>query len=350
MKSTGIHIALASAVLLIAGINGRSLAEDTKGARKDAGHEGFDASVRPQDDFFRHVNGVWINKTEIPGDRPAYGSFFQLRDKSESAIRAIIEEATARSDTPEARKIGDLYKSFMDEARAEELGIKPIEADLARVDAITDKKEIIPTIAEFQREGVTGLFIGFVAPDSKKADTNIMHLNQSGLSLPDEAYYRDDKFKPIREKFVAHVEKMFELAGVPDPKGNAAKVMAVETALAKNHWDRVKSRDRTLTYNKMDRQALDSLAPGIEWNAWFSKFGEAKIDDVVVRQPDYFKAISTILADVPLDDWKAWLKWHILTEARQTFLEQTFRRRKLRVLSKDPDWCTRNPAAMEARS
>ena len=185
----------------------------------------------------------------------------------------------------------------MDEARAEQLGKKPIEADLARVDAIADKAALIPTIASFQREGVTGLFMAFVANDFKKSDQYILYLNQSGLSLPDEAYYREDKFKPIREKFVAHVEKMFELAGIPEPKAEAAKVMAVETALAKNHWDRVKSRDRTLTYNKMDRKALDSLSPGVDWNAWFSTFGDAKIDDVVVRQPDYFKALSTILDD-----------------------------------------------------
>ena len=179
----------------------------------------------------------------------------------------------------------------MDEARADQLGKKPIEADLARVDAITDKAALDPAPSpSFQREGVTGLFAAFVSNDAKKSDQYILYLNQSGLSLPDESYYREDKFKPIREKFVAHVEKMFALAGIPEPKAEAAKVMAVETALAKNHWDRVKSRDRTLTYNKMDRKALDSLSPGFDWNAWFSTYGDAKIDEVVVRQPDYFKA------------------------------------------------------------
>jgi putative endopeptidase len=111
------------------------------------------------------------------------------------------------------------------------------------------------------------------------------------------------------------VEKMFDLAGIAEPKAQAAKVIAVETALAKNHWDRVKSRDRTLTYNKMDRKDLDSLSPGIDWTAWFSKYGDAKIDNVVVRQPDYLKAVSIILEETPLADWKAWLKWHILSDA-----------------------------------
>ena len=122
---------------------------------------------------------------------------------------------------------------------------------------------------------------------------------------------------------MAHVEKMFELAGIAEPKAAAAKVMAVETALAKNHWDRVKSRDRTLTYNKMDRKALDSLSPGVDWNAWFSTYGDAKIDDVVVRQPDYFKAHQQRSRETPLSDLKAWLKWQVLHEAAP-FLSKPF--------------------------
>ncbi len=203
----------------------------------------------------------------------------------------------------------------MAEARVEELGKKPIEPDLARVDAIADKAALIPTIASFQRAGISGLFMGFVTSDAKKSDQYILYMNQSGLSLPDEAYYRDEKFKPLREKFVAHVEKMFELAGIPDPRAEAAKVMAVETRLAKHHLDRVKNRDRTLTYNKMDRKALESLSPGVDWNAWFNTFGAAKVDELIVRQPEYLKALTTILAGTPLPDLKAWLKWQVLHDA-----------------------------------
>ena len=170
---------------------------------------------------------------------------------------------------------------------------------------------------------MTGLFVAFVSNDFKKSDQYILYLNQSGISLPDEAYYREAKFGPIREKFVGHVEKMLELAGIGEPKAQAARVMALETALAKQHWDRVRSRDRTLTYNKMDRKALDSLSAGVDWNAWFNKYGDAKIEDVVVRQPDYFKAISTVLDETPLADWKIWLKWQIVHEAAP-FLSEPF--------------------------
>ena len=327
MKSNRTIVALLAATLFTAVFVPSAVADDRKAKAPGApdGHGGSDPSVRPQDDFFRHVNGGWLASTEIPADKPAEGTFYLLRDKSESNLRAIIEAAAAATGNApgsEAQKIGDLYKSFMDEARVEQLGIKPIEADLAKVNAIKDKAEVIPTIARFQREGITGLFMAFVMSDNKKSDQHILYLNQAGISLPDEAYYREAKFKPLREKFLTHVEKMFKLAGSADAKTEAARVMAVETALAKNHWDRVKSRDRTATYNKMDRKALESLSPGIDWNGWFSAVGDLKVDDVVVRQPDYFKALSTIVADTPLDDLKAWLKWQILTDAASLLSKQ----------------------------
>src|SRR5262249_48879280 len=148
-------------------------------ARAVGNHEGFDSAIRPQDDFFRHVNGGWIASTEIPADRTSFGSAVQLRDKSEANLRAIIEEAAAAENASgsEAQKIGDLYKSFLNEARVEQLGKKPIEADLAKVDAITEKSAVIPTLASFQREGVTGLFVAFVMSDFKKSDQNILYLN-----------------------------------------------------------------------------------------------------------------------------------------------------------------------------
>ncbi len=292
---------------------------------------GFDTAVRPQDDFFRFVNGGWIARTPIPADRSAYGSFFALRDKSESNLRTILEETAANADSQagsEARKLGDLNASFMDEARAQELGLKPIEADFARVDAITDKAALIRTLAALQREGVTGIYGAMVSNDAKQSDRHILYIDQAGISLPDESYYRDAKFKPIREKFVAHVEKMFELAGSADPKAKAARVMAVETGLAKHHWDRVKSRDRTLTYNKLDRKQLDALAPGYDWAAWLKAYQVKPIDEVVVRQPDYFTAMAKLLDQVPLDDWKTWLKWQVLHAAApllsEPFVEEDF--------------------------
>ncbi len=249
---------------------------DAPASRSGIDTSGFDKAVRPQDDFFRYVNGSWIKRTEIPPDKPMFGTVSNLRDKSEAALRAILEEAAADTSSPagsEVKKIGDLYAAFMDEARAESLGQKPIEADFAHIDAIADKTALIKTLAAFQREGLASLFRAFVNSDAKQSDRNILYLNQGGISLPDESFYRDAKFEPVRTQYVAHIEKMLKLAGIPEPKQAAAKVMDLESRLAKHHWDRVKSRDQTLIYNKRSRKALDELAPGFDWSAWFTAFG-----------------------------------------------------------------------------
>jgi putative endopeptidase len=285
-------------------------------ARSGVDPDGFDKAVRPQDDFFRHVNGGWIGRVEIPADRALYGSFVQLLEKSEADLRAIIGEA-AKAEAPagsEARKIGDLFASFMDEDHVEGLGLKSIKDDLGRIDAGRDKAGIIRLVAELQRDGIGGLFGALVNTDDKQSDRYIVNLSQGGIGLPDESYYRDAKFKPIREKYLAHIEKMFALAGVPAPKDTAARVMAVETELASHHWDRVKRRDRTLSYNKKDRKQLEALAPGIDWSAWLAAYGarEKDIREVIVRQPEFFAGLSAMLDKVALGDWKAWLTWHLL--------------------------------------
>ncbi len=312
--------------LLAAGIASLARAADEGVPRSGIDPSGFDTAVRPQDDFFRYINGGWIARTQIPADRSSYGSFFALRDKSESNLRAILEKATADGDLSagsEARKIGDFYTAFMDLAHADALGIKPIEADLARVDQVADKTGLVRSVASLEREGVTGLFGAMATSDAKNSDRYIVYLNQGGISLPDEAYYRDAKFKPIRDAFVAHVARMFAIAGVPEPKAAADRVMAVETALARHHWDRVKSRDRTATYNKLGRKQLDALTPGFDWAAWLKEFACPPIDEVVVRQPDYFKAMATLLDQIPLYDWKTWLKWQVLHHAA-SFLSKPF--------------------------
>ncbi len=226
------------------------------------------------------------------------------------------------------RKIGDLFASFMDEDRANRLGKKPIEGDLQRIDAIHDKAGLTRVIADLQREGATGLFGAFVTTDAKQSDQYILYLNQGGLGLPDESYYRDPKFKPIREKYLAHIATLFELAGIPNSKDAAARVMAVETSLAKHHWDRVKNRDRTLTYNKKDRKALEAISPGFDWTAWFEGYGAKDVSEVVVRQPDYFTAMVGLLTTIRLHDWKPWMKWHLLHEAApvlsKPFVDENF--------------------------
>ncbi len=299
--------------------------DDLAPPRSGVDRSGVDDSVRAQDDFFRHVNGGWIRKTEIPADKSRWGTFDQLIEESDAAIRAIVEEAE-HSDAPagsEARKVGDLYKSFMDEARVDELGIKPLADDLAAVDALTDAKGLIALLGTLQRQGVGGVFWAGVDVDAKKSDQYVVYMGQSGISLPDESYYRDPKYQEIREAFVAHVERMLALAGVAEPKAAAAKVMELETAIAKHHWDRVKRRDRTLTYNKKTFAELETLAPAVDWKAWFANQGVKELEEVVVSQPDFLAAASRLIEDVPLEDWRAWLRWKLI-HAAADYLSKPF--------------------------
>ncbi len=291
-----------------------------EGASPSSGvdRSGMDDKVRPQDDFFRYMNGGWLASTEIPPDRARFGSFVILSDKSEAALRAIIEAAAASTGAAvgsNERKIGDLYTSFMNESRANELGARPIEADLARIAAIADRPAFLIETARLGREGVEGLVGDMVSNDAKQSDRNILYLGQSGLSLLDEAYYRDPRHKPIREKFTAHVERMLGLVGYKNPKQAAELILAIETDIAKNHWDRVKNRDRLLTYNKMNRAELAKLAPAFDWPAWLKEAGAGGVEQVIVRQPSFFSGLSALYEKRPLEDWKTWLAWQVARDA-----------------------------------
>jgi putative endopeptidase len=302
------------------------------GIKKSGVDKSFvDSKVRPQDDLFRHVNGKWLSEAQIPADRPLDGAFYKLRDKSEADLRAIIEETAAKLDNPpgsEARKVGDLFASFMDEAAVDRLGLSPIKADLDEVAAISDKAGLVKTLARLQREGTDGAFGLFVNTDARQSDRYIVYLSQSGLGLPDESYYRLDKFKPQREAYLAHVRKMFELAGYPDPSGSADQVLALETRLAKDHWDRVKNRDDVLTYNKKDLKALAELTPGFDWSSWLDSAGVKGVEEVVVAQPSYFAAMARAIDEAPLPGWKAWLAWSVLRNhaplLSKPFVEENF--------------------------
>ncbi len=286
----------------------------------------FGTDIRPQDDLYRHVNGKWLAEAKIPADRPIDGSFYKLRDQAEADLRAIIESTSAQGGAAprsEAQQVGDLYASFLDEALVERFGITPIKDELAKVAAIADKPSLIRTMARLQRVGGDGLLGLSVDTDAKKSDRYIVLLSQSGIGLPDESYYRDPKFKAIRDAYVVHLATMLDLAGVSDPGNVAVHVISLESRLAQNHWDRVKSRDDTLTYNKLDRAGLAALAPGFDWGVWFETIGAKGIGEVIVRQPSYFTAMAKALDEVPLDHWKEWLAWDVI-RTNAPFLSKPF--------------------------
>ena len=271
----------------------------------------MDPSIRPQDDLFRHFSGTWLDTYEIPADRASDGVSRELYDIAEVQVRQIIESA---SGSDEAQKISDLFKSFMDTDGIKSRGLSPLSSELAEIDAITDLSSFISTMGRLELGGIGGIFGAAVYADPMKSDTNIFHMGQGGISLPDESYYREEQFAPIREAFVDHLTKMGALANVPLM---AAEILALETEIASHHWDQVKDRDATLTYNKTSRAELAALAPNFDWDLWAASAGIPSIafDDLNIHEPSFFSGISGMLSDFDArrDVWVSWLKWQLIT-------------------------------------
>ena len=279
----------------------------------------IDQGIRPQDDLFRFMNGKWLKESTIPADRASDGAFYWLYEQAEKQVKQIIlDQAASKAATgSNAQKIGDLYNSFMDEAGIEKLGLSPIADDLAKAAGIKTVDDFLKTLGEFEAQGLSGLFYTYVSTDNKDSTKNIVYLGQSGLSLPDEAYYREDEYKEIRQAFLKHVEKMFELANLENPSQSAAQVLEIETQLAAYHWDQVKDRDAELTYNKKSFSELKQLAASFNWPLWIqSSNTPAKVlDQVIIRQPSYLEGLSKLLAAFDLPKWRSWLSWHVLSGA-----------------------------------
>jgi len=277
----------------------------------------FDESLRAQDDFYRHINGTWLKNTEIPADKSNYGAFTKLADDAQQHLREIIESAAADKNKKagsDEQKVGDFYTSFMDEAKVEELGLKPLQSELAKIDALKDKKELSTLIARLETIGVP-TFSGFIEPDAKNSKQYIVYLGQGGTQLPDRDYYLDKntKFEAIRKAYVAHIEKMLTLAGLPEPAANAKAIMALETKLAQAQWSQVESRDADKTYNKYEFAELAKLTPGFDWNAYIEGTGIAKTPGIVIGMPSFFTAWDKIIGATPLPTLKVYLQWQLLT-------------------------------------
>ena len=275
----------------------------------DDAREGMDPNTRVQDDLFGHVNGRWLEQTDIPEDRAAWGPFVLLAENAETQVRQIIEDCTTDPSDAEARKIGDLFASFMDEDRVEELGHTPIAPVLERIDALRDVHDLAAYLGWFERRGGGGLFGSYVDTDSRNSDRYLLNVVQGGIGLPDESYYRDDKFAEIRDKYVSYLGTMLTLAEVRDPQDTAARVMALETRLAHGHWERSETRDVLRTYNLTTLEELKATVPSFDFDAWVGALGGSSetIAETCVRQPSYLEHLETVLADSTIEDWRAFL-------------------------------------------
>ena len=277
----------------------------------------FDSAVRPQDDLYQHVNGAWLKNTEIPDDRPLEGTFTALRDGSELAVQEIIEDAAARGaeSTGIEQKIGDLYNSFMDEAAVEAKGLDPIRQRLGEVFATESVAGLVALAGRLFRADVGGLFYIYPAPDAGNPDRILLYTGQGGLGLPDESYYRDEKFSPVVRTYTDHVAKVFRLAGVADPEGAAGRVVQLETALASHHWDKVTLRDPQKTYNLKSAEEATQLFPLL--TAWFdaAAIEPEKRAELVVSTPDFFAGAASLLDSEPLPVWQEWLALRVVSAA-----------------------------------
>lgn len=277
----------------------------------------IDHSVRPQDDLYQHVNGAWLNSTTIPDDRPLEGTFTALRDGAELAVKAIIEEAAAKggSATGVEQKVGGLYASFMDEEAAEAKGMEPVRGRLDEVREVGSPAELAALIGRLFRSDVSGLFSIYPAPDAGNPERILLYIGQGGLGLPDESYYREEKFAAIVAAYGNYIAKLFNLAGIPDAKAASQRIVALETALASHHWDNVTLRDPQKTYNLKTAAEAVQLFPLLD--TWFeaARVEPAKRSEIVVSTPDFFAGAAALLESQPLETWKEWLTLRVLSSA-----------------------------------
>jgi len=276
----------------------------------------LDPEVRVQDDLFRHANGQWIANTEIPSDKARYGSFYILAEEAEKAVRDIIVEAQDAPEGSEERKVGDLYRSFMDEKRIEDLGWSAIADDLAAADGVTDIAGFVTALGKLERAGVGGFVQAFVDNDPGDPERYLVFLEQGGIGLPDESYYREEKFADIRSAYLAHLERMLAMAGVADADAAAKRVFGLETDISAQHWDKVRNRDTVATYNLLPWAGATALAgenAGL-LESWRDAMGvpSKAFAEVVVRQPSFVEGLAPLLTADRLDDWRDWLRWQVI--------------------------------------
>ena len=288
---------------------------ETSAQRPAIDFSSFDQSIRIQDDLFRHVNGSWLNTTEIPADKPLTGAFMDLRDKAESAVRDIITTLKAGERGSDEAKIADLYASFMDEEAAENAGANPILPLLAAIGAVETVPELMRMVGRFARQAVPGLVAFQAEPDPGDPNRYVIFVGQGGLGLPDEEYYRVDDYADIRAQYLAHVAASFALAGIAEPDAQARQVFDLETEIAATHWDKVKCRDLRLMYNLMSLDQFDASSPGLHWREFLvgGDIAESRMGELVAMQPSFFTGVSALLTENRLPAWRAWARWKVIS-------------------------------------
>jgi len=304
---------------------------ETSAQRPAIDFSSFDPNVRIQDDLFRHVNGTWLNTTQIPADKPLTGAFMELRDQAEAAVRDIITTLEGGTPGSDAARIADLYASFMDEETAELAGASPILPLLAAIDSVETVPDLTRMVGGFARKAVPGLVALQAEPDPGDPNRYVMFAGQGGLGLPDEEYYRLGEYSDIRAQYRGHVSASFALADIEDSAAQAQLMFDLETEIAATHWDKVKCRDLRLMYNLMSLDDFADRCPGLHWREFLAgaDIAEAKMGELVAMQPSFFAEVSALITEDRLPAWRAWARWKVISSLSpylsSAFVEENFR-------------------------
>lgn len=282
----------------------------------------MDTKTSPKNDFFRYVNGTWLDKTEIPGDKTTWGSFNELRQNTDRDALDILNEAASNTKYGPATDQGkaiNLYRSVMDSVARAKAGVKPLQPALAKIGKVKTVKDLENLLIDLVPEGGVGFFRSGIGPDDKNSNRNVVEIGVGSLGLPDRDYYiSDDKdSKEKREKYVAHVARMLQYLGEKpaEAQKHAQSILAFETAMARPRFDRVERRDSRKSYNPMSVADLQKLVPSLNWKRHFEGIGITGLDSVIVNQPKYMAAFEQILKEGKSDDWKAYMRWTLLNRA-----------------------------------
>jgi predicted metalloendopeptidase len=290
----------------------------------------MDKTCKPCEDFYHYASGEWLAKNPVPPAYPSWGRFNELAERNRELLHQILEAAAANTKAAPGsneQKIGDFYASCMDEKQVNAAGVKPLEPEMARIDAISNTKQLQVEIARLQGLGMRALFLFGSTQDAKDSSQMIGGADQGGLGLPDRDYYTrtDEKSKQLLQQYGEHVAKMLVLAGADSAKAasESSTILQFETRLAEASMNRVDRRDPDKTYHKMDRAQLKALMPNWSWEDYFQDLGYTNITFVDVSEPQFFEAASQAIKDAPLDTWKMYLRWHLVNSSAN-FLSDPF--------------------------
>jgi predicted metalloendopeptidase len=287
--------------------------------RRDEHPDPVDPAIRPQDDLYEHVNRAWLARAELPPDRVTYDAFSELNDKVERDIHAIIQDvmaAGAEADD-EARRVADLYASVTDEATIDAQGGAPLEPQLARIARIDNPRDLAREMGRLSSMAAGGPFAGTVVTDPNNRRRLLGQIGQGGTLLPEREQYFSNEARAIevRARYVAYLATLFRLLGRPNPEGDAAVVLALETELARAQWSAEESRDGTRTANRFTFMRLAREMPGFDWWSWGDPQGLTMAGAVILMQPSFFKAFAALVPVVPLETWRLWLTARYVTFA-----------------------------------